>query len=220
MPPSPASSAVAPCPGIRSGGKHINFTRCSYYRLVPRPPPTGLDSCLTCWVSAQHVVPYIRWTQRHSHTYFCEELTGSFAACYEVSRGYADDGSLRLERRSVGDGNPRFGGRSPPLRHYSGDRSLRLGRHSSQRRHGGLRTRRRPPPSHAPRSSQTAAPARRSLQRRCSTPPPPGHAVAIDLRCGKADTEALISSMKLDLAFARKSGGRSTFFLSRRSRRD
>ena len=108
----------------------------------------------------------MRSTQRHSHTYFGEEPTGSFAACYEVSRCYAGDGSLRLERRSsqprhgrlrfkrhsVGDGSPRFGRRSPHLRHYSGDRSLRLGRHSSQRRHGGLRTRRSPPPK--PRAAQ------------------------------------------------------------------
>ena len=103
----------------------------------------------------------MRSTQRHSHTYFGEEPTGSFAACYEVSRCYAGDGSLRLERRSsqprhgrlrfkrhsVGDGSPRFGRRSPHLRHYSGDRSLHLGRRSSQPRHGGLRTRHRPPPA-------------------------------------------------------------------------
>ena len=68
------------------------------------------------------------------------------------------------------------------------------------------------PPSHAPRSSQTAAPARRSFQRGCPTPPPPGRAVAVGLRCGKADTEAPRSRVKLDSAFPRNSGGRSTFF--------
>ena len=144
---------------------HINFTRCSYYRLVQRPAPISLDSCIACWVFAQHVVSHIRSTQRHSHTYFCEEPTGSFAACYEVSRRYAGDGclrlarrssqprhgSLRFKRRSVGDGSPRFGRRSRQLRHYSGDRSLRLGRRSSQSRHGGLCTKRRPP---QPRAAQ------------------------------------------------------------------
>ena len=68
------------------------------------------------------------------------------------------------------------------------------------------------PASHAPRSSQTVAPARRSYQRGCLTPPPPGHAVAVGLRCGKADTEAPRSRVKLDLAFPRTSGGRSTLF--------
>ena len=150
---------------------------------------------------------------------------GSFAAGYEVSRRYAGDGSLRLEcrsshprqrclrfkRRSVGDGSTRFGRRSSQLRHYSGDRSLRLGRRTSQRQHGGLRTNRRPP-RHVSRSNQTAAPARRSYQRGCPIPPPPGHAVAIPLRCGKADTEAPRSRVKLDPAFPRNSGGRSTLF--------
>ena len=68
------------------------------------------------------------------------------------------------------------------------------------------------PPSRVPRSSQTAAPARRSFQRGCPTPPPPYHAVAVGLRCGKADTEAPRSRMKLDSAFPRNSGGRSTLF--------
>ena len=68
------------------------------------------------------------------------------------------------------------------------------------------------PPSHAPHSSQTAAPARRSFQQGCSTPPPPGHAVAVGLRRGKADAEAPRSSVKLDSAFPRNSGGRSTLF--------
>ena len=140
-------------------GKHINFTRCSCSRLVQRPALISLDSCVAGWVSDQHVVPYIRSTQRYSHTCFCEEPTGFFAACYGVSRRYAGDGSLRLERRSsqprhgslrfkrrsAGNGSPRFGRRSPQLRHYSGDGSLRLGRRSSQPRHGGLHTKRRPP---------------------------------------------------------------------------
>ena len=109
--------------------------------------------------------------QRHSHTYFCEEPTGFFAACYEVSKRCAGDGSLRLERRSsqprngglrfkcrsVGDGSQRFGRRSPQLRHYSGDRSLRLGHRSSQPRHGGLCTKRRPPQPRAAQYSDCCA---------------------------------------------------------------
>ena len=71
-----------------------------YSRLVQRPAPTSLDRCLACWVSAQHVVPYIRPMHQHSHNCFCEEPTGSFAACHEVLRRYAGDGSLRLERFS------------------------------------------------------------------------------------------------------------------------
>ena len=66
--------------------------------LQARPSPTSPDRCLGCWVSAQHVVLYIRSTQRHSHACFCEEPTGSFAASYEVSRRYAGNGCLRLER--------------------------------------------------------------------------------------------------------------------------
>ena len=171
-----------------------------------------------------------RISGRNSHTYFCEEPTGSFAACCEVTKRYAGDGSLRLERRSsqlrhrslrfkrrsVGDGSPRFGRRSPQLRHYSCDRSLRLGFAPLS-----LGTAAHAPsaasPSHAPRSSQTAAPARRSYQRGCPTPPPPGHAVAAGLRCGEA--EAPRSRVKLDSAFPRNSGRRYTFFLPRRSQR-
>ena len=166
-----------------------------------------------------------RISGRNSHTYFCEEPTGSFAACCEVTKRYAGDGSLRLERRSsqlrhrslrfkrrsVGDGSPRFGRRSPQLRHYSCDRSLRLGFAPLS-----LGTAAHAPsaasPSHAPRSSQTAAPARRSYQRGCPTPPPLGHAVAVGLRCGKADAETPRSRVKLDSAFFRNSGGRSILF--------
>ena len=103
-----------------AGGKHINLTRCSCYRLGQCSAPTSLDSCFACRVSAKHVVPYIRSTQRHSDTCFCKEPTSSFVACYEFSRCYAGDRSLRLERpssqgrqesprfkrRSVGDGSP------------------------------------------------------------------------------------------------------------------
>ena len=65
------------------------------------------------------------------------------------------------------------------------------------------------PPSHAPRSSQTAAPARRSYQRGSPTPPLPCHAVAVGSRCGKADTEAPRSRVKLDSAtFPIRSAGR------------
>ena len=180
-------------------GSHVKFTRCSCSRLVQRPAPISLDRCLACWVSAQHVVPCIRLTQRHGHTYFCEEPTCSFTAFYEVSRRYAGDGSLRLERhspqpwygslrfkrRSVGDGSSRFGRRPPQLRQYSDGRSLRLVRRSSQPRHGGPGTKPRPP-SHTLRSRQTAAPARRSFHRGRPAPSPPGHAVAVGLKCGKA----------------------------------
>ena len=66
------------------------------------------------------------------------------------------------------------------------------------------------PSSRATRSSQTTVPTRRSYQRECPTPPPPGHSVAVGLRCGKADTEASRSRVKLDSAFPRTRGGRST----------
>ena len=42
---------------------------------------------------------------RHSHTSFYVEPTGSSAACFKVSRRYAGDGSLRLERRSPPSGH-------------------------------------------------------------------------------------------------------------------
>ena len=221
------------------------------FQARPAPAPTSLDRRLACWVFAQHAVPYIRSTQRHSHTCFFEEPTGSFAACYKVSRRYTGDGSLRLElcspqpgheslrfkrrsagdgslrharrssqpehgslrfkRRSAGDGSPCFQRRSPQLRHYSSDGSLRVGRRSSQPWHGA-RAPSAAPPSHAQRSSQPAAPARLSFQRGCPTPPPPGHAVAVNLRFGKADTEAPGSMVKLDSAFPGNSGGRYPLF--------
>ena len=59
-----------------AGEKHISFTRCSCYRLVQRPATTKLDRYLDCWIYAQHVVTYIRSTQRHNHTCFCEKPTG------------------------------------------------------------------------------------------------------------------------------------------------
>ena len=113
--------------------QNVNFTRCSCSKLVQRPAPTSLVSCLACRV-AQHVIPYIRSTQRRSHTYFCEESTGSFAACYEVSRRYAGDESLRLERRPPwpGHGSLRFTRRS------ADDESLRFERRSFQPGHGSL----------------------------------------------------------------------------------
>ena len=165
--------------------KHILFTRCPCYRLVQRPAPTSRDRCLACWVSAQHVVSCIRSTQRHSHTCFCEEPTGSFAACYEVSRCYAGDGSLRLERRSsqprhgslhvklraVGDGSPCFGRRSLSYGVIQATGACAPGAAPLSLGTGG-RAPSAAPPSHAPRSSQTAAPARRSYQRGCPTPPP------------------------------------------------
>ena len=76
------------------------------------------------------------------------------------------------------------------------------------------------PPSHAPRSSQTAAPAHRSFQRGCPTLPPPGHAVAVGLRCGKADTETPISRRSSTWCFFVIAMNAPPFFLSRRSRQD
>ena len=52
----------------------------------------------------------------------------------------------------------------------------------------------------------------RSYQRGCPTPPPPGHAVAVGLRCGKADTEGPRYRVKLDSALPRNSDGHSTLF--------
>ena len=141
VPPSPASSAVVLSPCIRSGANHVNFTQFPCCRLAQRPAPTRLYSCLACWVSAQHVVPYFRRTQRRSHTYFCEEPTGSVAACYNVLRHYAGAGSLRLLRRSS---QPRHGSLLFKRRSVGGG-SPRFGRRSSQPRHGGLRTKRCPP---------------------------------------------------------------------------
>ena len=40
----------------------------------------------------------------------------------------------------------------------------------------------------------------------------PGHAVAVSFRCGKTDTEFPRSKVKLDSAFLRNSGGRSSPF--------
>ena len=68
------------------------------------------------------------------------------------------------------------------------------------------------PPNHVPRSSQTEASSRRSFQRGCPTHPPFGNAVAVGLRCGKADTETPISRMQFGLVFPRNNGGRSTLF--------
>ena len=67
-------------------------------------------------------------------------------------------------------------------------------------------------PNHAPRSTTTVAPSRRLFQRGYPPPSSPGHAVAIGLRCGKANTETPRSWLKLDLAFPRNNGGRSTLF--------
>ena len=101
VPPSPASCVVAPASGIHygashnpngnpnsrqpgsfrtcsTGGKNVNFTRFSRSSFVRR---AGLDRLLACWFSAQHVVPYARPTQRHSHPCFYVEPTGSSAAC-------------------------------------------------------------------------------------------------------------------------------------------
>ena len=67
-------------------------------------------------------------------------------------------------------------------------------------------------PNHAPRSTKSVAPARRFIQRGDSSSSSPGHAVAVGLRCGKADTETPRSQLKLDFAFPRNNGGRSTLF--------
>ena len=153
-------TAVRHLPRVRRQhcrGKAYDFTRCSCSRLVQRPAPISLDRCLACWVSAQHVVPCIRLTQRHGHTYFCEEPTCSFTAFYEVSRRYAGDGSLRLERRPPrpGHGSLRFTCRS------AGDGSLRLERRSSQPRHWSLRFRRRTVGDGSPRFERLSPQLRR-----------------------------------------------------------
>ena len=195
MPPSPASSAVAPSPGIRSGAEHVNFTRSPCCRLVQRPAPTSLDSCLACWVSAQHVVPYIRATPRHSHTYFARSphapsppvtkfqgamlATGACASsAAPLSQG---TGACALSAVPSATGARASG--PAPLGYgiiqetgacASGAAPLSLGT--------GACAPSAAPPSHAPRSVQTAAPTRPSYQQECPTPPPPGHAVVVGLR--------------------------------------
>ena len=67
-------------------------------------------------------------------------------------------------------------------------------------------------PNHALRSTTSVEPSRRSFQRRCLPPSPPGHAVAVGLRCSKANTKNPRSSLKLDSASPRNNGGRSTLF--------
>ena len=145
--------------------KYMYFTKPSWSRLVQCSAPTCLDRCFACWLWAQHVVLYIRSTKRHSHTCCCGEHNGSSAACRMFPLRYARDRSLRLERRSAGDGslglkrrspqpghgNPRFNRRSHHLRHYSGDGSLRFERRFLQLRYypgdGSLRFERRSPRS-------------------------------------------------------------------------
>ena len=62
----------------------------------------------------------------------------------------------------------------------------------------------------APRVSRRR---RRFFQRGCPPPPPPGHAVTVGLRYGKANTEApRRPRLKIDSAFPRNHGGRSTLF--------
>ena len=67
-------------------------------------------------------------------------------------------------------------------------------------------------PNHAPRSATRVAPSRRSFLRGCPPPSPPGHAVAVGSRCGKENTDTPRSRSKLDSAFPRNHGGRSTLF--------
>ena len=64
-----------------------------------------------------------------------------------------------------------------------------------------------PLPNHAPHGTTRVAPSRRSFQRECPLLSPPGHAVAVGLRCGKANTETPRSRLKLDSAFPRNNDG-------------
>ena len=64
-------------------GKSVNFTRFSCSRLVQRTALTCLDRCLAYCFFTHHGVQYTRSTQRHGHTCFYVEPTGSSAACYE-----------------------------------------------------------------------------------------------------------------------------------------
>ena len=108
--------------------------------MVWHSAPTCLDRRLACWFSAQRVVPHARPTQRHIHTCFYVEPKGSYPACFKVSRHYAGDGSLRLERSSPQPGH----GSLRLMRRSTDDGSLRLGYRSSQPRHGSPRTKRPP----------------------------------------------------------------------------
>ena len=67
-------------------------------------------------------------------------------------------------------------------------------------------------PNHAPRGTTPVAPSSRSCQRGCPHLSLPGHAVAVGLRCGKANTETPKSRLKLDSMFPRNNGGRLTLF--------
>ena len=159
-----------------AGGKLTNFTRCSCCRLVQRPTPTRLDRSLAHWVSARHVIPYIRSTQRHSHTCFCEESTGSFAACYEVSRRSPVTVACASTAASLSQGMGACVSSAAPSAteaRASGAAPLNSGIIQAT---GACASDAAPlslgtgacapsaaPPSHAQRSSQTAAPARRSF---------------------------------------------------------
>ena len=188
-------------------GKHINLTRFSCYRLVERPAPTSLDRCLACWVSAPHVVPYIQSTRRHSHTGFCEEPTAPSPPVTKFPGGMPTTGACTSSAAPLSQDTGACASSAAPSATgvcASGAALLSLGT--------GACAPSTADSSHAPHSGQTAASARRSFQRECLTPPPPGHVVAVGLRCGKADTEAPRTRVKLDSAFLRNSGGRYTFF--------
>ena len=105
---------------------------------LPQPLP-----CLLFFRSARRpVYPVDAATQPHP-----EEPTGSFAACYKVSRRYAGDGSLHLERCSPQSGH----GSLCFKRRSDGDGSLRLERRSSQPEHGNLRLKHRSAGDRSPR---------------------------------------------------------------------
>ena len=217
---TPHASAASP-----AGGKHINLTRCSCYRFVQRPAPTTQDGCLACWVSAQQVVPYIRSTQRHSHTYFARSSRAPSPPVTKFQGAMSATGTSGSSAAPLSQGTGAFSlsaapsatgaraSRATPLSYgiiqatgacASGAAPLSLGT--------GACAPGAAPPSHAPRSSQTAAPVRRSYQQGFPTSPPPGHAVAVGLRCVMDDIEAPRSRVKLDSAFPRRRGGRSALF--------
>ena len=201
------------------------MTRCSCYRFVQRPAPTSQKVCLACWVSAQHVVPHIRSTQRHSHAYVGRSSRAPSPPVTKFQGAMPATGACALSAAPLSQGmgacalstaSSVTGARASRAAPLSYGIIQATGACASDAIPLSLSTGACAPgvapPSHAPRGSQTAAPARRSYQRGCPTPQPPGHEVAVGLRCGKADIEAPRSRMKLDSALPRKRGGSSTLF--------
>ena len=71
-------------------------------------------------------------------------------------------------------------------------------------------------PRHAPRSNIAAVTARRLFTRPRSSPPLADQAVAVGLRCGKANTKTPRYSARIDPVFAPDSSGRSVFYFPSR----